>query len=144
MCCLILNSKRGRYKVNFSENKPVFLQIKDWIEDHILRGEWSADMQLPSVRELSVRFGVNANTVVRTYERMLFDGSVRSVRGVGFFVAENARDMIVARRRKEFYSEMLPAFVEQMELLGIGMEEVAQAYDKNIKNDNNNDTQNKQ
>ena len=144
MCCRTLNSTRGRYKVKFSGNKPVFLQIKAWLEDHILRGEWNAGMQLLSVRELSVRFGVNANTVVRTYERMLFDGSVRSVRGVGFFVADDARDMIVARRREEFYSETLPAFVEQMELLGVGMQEVAQAYEENMKNKNNDDTKNKQ
>lgn len=75
-------------------------------------------MQLPSVRELSVRFGVNANTVVRTYERMLFDKSVRSVRGVGFFVADDAHDMIIARRREEFYLDTLPAFVKQMEFFG--------------------------
>lgn len=130
--------------MKFSDNKPVFLQIKSWIEDHILRGEWSAGTQLPSVRELSVRFGVNANTVVRTYERMLFDGSVRSVRGVGFFVADDARDMVVARRREEFYSETLPAFVEQMELLGVGMQEVTRAYDENMKNRNNDDTKDKQ
>ena len=96
------------------------------------------------MRELSVRFGVNANTVVRTYERMLFDGSVRSVRGVGFFVADDARDMVVARRREEFYSETLPAFVEQMELLGVGMQEVTRAYDENMKNRNNDDTKDKQ
>lgn len=130
--------------MKFSDNKPVFLQIKAWIEDHILRGEWSAGTQLPSVRELSVRFGVNANTVVRTYERMLFDGSVRSVRGVGFFVADDARDMVVARRREEFYSETLPAFVEQMELLGVSMQEVTRAYDENMKNRNNDDTKDKQ
>ena len=120
--------------MKLSDNKPVFLQIKAWIEDHILRGEWRAGEQLPSVRELSVRFGVNANTVVRTYERLLFDGSVRSVRGVGFFVADNARDAVVARRREEFYAETLPAFVEQMELLGVGMQEVARAMIRRTSN----------
>lgn len=130
--------------MKLSDNKPVFLQIKAWIEDHILRGEWRAGEQLPSVRELSVRFGVNANTVVRTYERLLFDGSVRSVRGVGFFVADNARDAVVARRREEFYAETLPAFVEQMELLDVGMQEVARAYEEKLKNENNDDTKNKQ
>lgn len=130
--------------MKFSDNRPVFLQIKAWIEDHIMRGEWESAMQLPSVRELSVRFGVNANTVVRTYERMLFDGSVRSVRGVGFFVADDARNMIVARRREEFYLETLPVFVEQMELLGVSMQEVAKVYDERIKKNNNNDTKDKQ
>ena len=121
--------------MKLSDNKPVFLQIKAWIEDHILRGEWRAGEQLPSVRELSVRFGVNANTVVRTYERLLF---------VGFFVADNARDAVVARRREEFYAETLPAFVEQMELLGVDMQEVARAYEEKLKNENNDDTKNKQ
>lgn len=130
--------------MKFSDNRPVFLQIKVWIEDHILRGEWGAATQLPSVRELSVRFGVNANTVVRTYERLLFDGSVRSVRGVGFFVADGARDTVVARRREEFYSETLPAFVEQMKLLGVDMQEVARAYDEKMKNGKDDDTENKQ
>ena len=141
--CRTLNLRKDIYKVNSSENKPVFLQIKVWIEDHILRGEWSTGTQLPSVRELSVRFGVNNNTVVRTYERMLFDGSVHSVRGVGFFVADNARDMIIARRRDEFYTKTLPTFVKQMELLGVGMLEVVRAYDENKKKENNDDTKKK-
>lgn len=116
--------------MKLSDNKPVFLQIKEWIEERILRGEWRAGTQLPSVRELSVEFGVNPNTVVRTYERLAFDGSVRSARGVGFFVADNAREAIVARRREEFYAETLPDFVRQMALLGIAPGEVEDAYKK--------------
>ena len=42
-----------------NDNKPLFLQIKAWIEDHILRDEWQSGSQLPSVRELSAEFGVN-------------------------------------------------------------------------------------
>ena len=129
--------------MKLSDNKPVFLQIKAWIEDHIMRGEWPAGTQLPSVRELSVEFGVNANTVVRTYERLVFDASVRSVRGVGFFVADlkvksldcSARRAIVARRREEFYSEELPRFVEQMVLLEVEPREILEMYDKMKKNE---------
>lgn len=121
--------------MKLSDNKPVFLQIKAWIEDHILRGEWPAGTQLPSVRELSVEFGVNANTVVRTYERLVFDASVRSVRGVGFFVADDALRAIVERRREEFYSEELPRFAEQMVLLGVGPDEILETYEKLKKNE---------
>lgn len=130
--------------MKLSDNKPVFLQIKAWIESHILRGEWSAGTQLPSVRELSVHFGVNANTVVRAYERLMFDGSVKSVRGVGFFVADDALETVVARRREEFYSETLPAFVEQMDLLGIDVAEVVKACDDKIRNKENEDKKTKQ
>lgn len=116
--------------MKLSDNKPVFLQIKGWIEDCILGGRWAEGAQLPSVRELSVEFGVNPNTIVRTYERLAFDGSVRSARGVGFFVADNAREAIVARRRERFYAKALPDFVRQMTLLGITPGEVEDAYKK--------------
>ena len=118
-----------------NDSKPVFLQIKSWIEDHILRGVWSAGVQLPSVRELAAEFGVNPNTVARTYERLTLDGTTTSVRGVGYFVAEQAFDNIIARRRKEFYDSALPSFVEQMHLLGITPEEITKLYNDK-KNEN--------
>ena len=112
------------------KNKPLFLQIKAWIEDHILRDEWQSGSQLPSVRELSAKFGVNPNTIARTYERLTLDGTVRSARGVGFFVAEEAKSAIIKQRKEEFYNEQMPAFIQQMQLLGITPNEIQEQYNK--------------
>ena len=113
-----------------NDNKPLFLQIKAWIEDHILRDEWQSGSQLPSVRELSAEFGVNPNTIARTYERLPLDGTVRSARGVGFFVAEEAKSAIIKQRKEEFYNEQMPAFIQQMQLLGITPNEIQEQYNK--------------
>lgn len=113
-----------------NDNKPLFLQIKAWIEDHILRDEWHSGSQLPSVRELSAEFGVNPNTIARTYERLTLDGTVRSARGVGFFVAEEAKSAIIKQRKEEFYNEQMPAFIQQMQLLGITPNEIQEQYNK--------------
>lgn len=113
-----------------NDNKPLFLQIKAWIEDHILRDEWQSGSQLPSVRELSAEFGVNPNTIARTYERLTLDGTVRSARGVGFFVAEEAKSAIIKQRKEEFYNEQMPAFIRQMQLLGITPNEIQEQYNK--------------
>ena len=113
-----------------NDNKPLFLQIKAWIEDHILRDEWHSGSQLPSVRELSAEFGVNPNTIARTYERLTLDGTVRSARGVGFFVAEEAKSAIIKQRKEEFYNEQMPAFILQMQLLGITPNEIQEQYNK--------------
>ena len=113
-----------------NDNKPLFLQIKAWIEDHILRDEWQSGSQLPSVRELSAEFGVNPNTIARTYERLTLDGTVRSTRGVGFFVAEEAKSAIIKQRKEEFYNEQMPAFIRQMQLLGITPNEIQEQYNK--------------
>ena len=118
-----------------NDNKPLFLQIKAWIEDHILRDEWQSGSQLPSVRELSAEFGVNPNTIARTYERLTLDGTVRSARGVGFFVAEEAKSAIIKQRKEEFYNEQMPAFILQMQLLGITPDEIQKQYNKFLSNE---------
>ena len=118
-----------------NDNKPLFLQIKAWIEDHILRDEWQSGSQLPSVRELSAEFGVNPNTIARTYERLTLDGTVRSARGVGFFVAEEAKSVIIKQRKEEFYNEQMPAFIQQMQLLGITPNEIQEQYNKFLSNE---------
>lgn len=118
-----------------NDNKPLFLQIKAWIEDHILRDEWQSGSQLPSVRELSAEFGVNPNTIARTYERLTLDGTVRSARGVGFFVAEEAKSAIIKQRKEEFYNEQMPAFIRQMQLLGITPNEIQEQYNKFLSNE---------
>ena len=118
-----------------NDNKPLFLQIKAWIEDHILRDEWQSGSQLPSVRELSAEFGVNPNTIARTYERLTLDGTVRSARGVGFFVAEEAKSAIIKQRKEEFYNEQMPAFIQQMQLLGITPNEIQEQYNNFLSNE---------
>ncbi len=116
-----------------TDSRPVFIQIKSWIEDRILIGKLTDEEQLPSVRELSVEFGVNPNTIVRTYERLSGDGTIYSIRGVGYFVSPDAHSAIIARRRVEFNTISLPNFIHQMDILGVDISEVVEYY--NIKNE---------
>lgn len=110
--------------MELKDNQPVFLQIKEWVEDNILSGRWSIGHQLPSVREMSAQFRVNTNTIVRTYEHLGFDGTIRSVKGVGFFVADGACESIRNRRRETFFNDLLPLCIRQMKLLQISPEEI--------------------
>ena len=114
-----------------SDSRPIFIQIKSWIEDKILMGKWCGDEQLPSVRELSVEFNVNPNTIVKTYDKLNTDGTIYSVRGVGFFVAGDAKDTIIRWRRSEFNTIALPEFIRQMDLLGVSLEEIVEFYNCN-------------
>ena len=114
--------------LDYRDSKSIYEQIVMGFRELIVNGILKPDEQLPSVRELAVEFGVNPNTVARTYERLTLDGTVTSVRGVGYFVAEQAYENIIARRRKEFYDSALPLFVEQMHLLGITPEEITKLY----------------
>lgn len=117
--------------MDLKATQPVFIQIKEWVEDNILSGSWSIGHQLPSVREMSARFRVNNNTIVRAYEHLVFDGTITSTKGVGFFVAEGALQSISGRRRKLFFDELLPLCIKQMQLLEISPDDIIEIIRNN-------------
>jgi DNA-binding transcriptional regulator YhcF (GntR family) len=118
--------------MEFKEQKGIFQQIADRICDRILQGELMAGDKLDSVRELAAKIGVNQNTIMRTYSEMMRDGIISNQRGIGFFVAPEAKDIILAQRRNEFFNNDLPYIAHQARLLGISADEIL----KQLKMDN--------
>ena len=111
--------------MEFDSNKPIYLQIVDAICDRILSGELPEGERIPSVREHGADIGVNPNTVARSYERLTNLGVIYQQRGIGFFIAENARELILKDARERFINEELPAFAERARLLGISPADIA-------------------
>ncbi len=111
--------------MEFNEPRSIYLQIADQIRDRILQGEWRDGERIPSIRELAVELGVNPNTVTRSYQALLDWGVVVNRRGRGYFVSDRAAHRALATMREEFKRDELPRFVRTMQVLGIGIEDVA-------------------
>ena len=105
--------------MNFNTDKPIYLQIVDVICDRILSGELKRGDRIPSVREYGADIGVNPNTMMRSYEKLTADGIIFNKRGIGYFVADDARDTVLAAQRKEFIEKDVPAILQRMRLLGL-------------------------
>ena len=98
---------------DFRQDKAIYMQMYERAGDRI-----------PSVRELSEQLEVNTNTVVRAYDQLLRREIVYTRRGMGYFVSDGARGIILADRRREFMEERLPELFRQMRLLGISIDTV--------------------
>lgn len=109
--------------MDFSDNKPIYLQIADHLCDQILEGKYKPGERIPSVREWGAEIGVNPNTVQRSYEIITERGVIRNQRGIGFFVTDNAMEMIRESERAKFIENELPAFLNRAELLGIDIKQ---------------------
>ena len=105
--------------MNFNTDKPIYLQIADVICDRILSGELKGGDRIPSVREYGADIGVNPNTMMRSYEKLTSDGIIFNKRGIGYFVADNAKETVLAAQRKEFVEKDVPAILQRMKLLGL-------------------------
>ena len=107
--------------MEFDNNRPIYLQIADNICGRILAGEFKAGSRIPSVREWGASIGVNPNTVARSYENLTERKVIFNQRGIGFFVSENAVELIKDTERRKFIEEELPALRERAALLGIDL-----------------------
>ena len=110
--------------MEFDSNRPIYLQIADSFCERILVGELSPEDRIPSVREFGAEIGVNPNTVARSYERLTETGVIYNKRGIGFFVAPSAREIVLESERSRFFGTELPAFRRLAELLSITTDEL--------------------
>lgn len=105
--------------MDFSENRPIYLQIADTIQENILSGGLKADDRIPSVREYGAEIGVNPNTVMRVYEILTAEGVIYNKRGIGYFVSADAGEKILAAKKAEFIERQVPVIKRHLKLLGL-------------------------
>lgn len=112
--------------MEFSENRPIYLQIVDSFYEKILSGELKEEDRIQSVREMGAELGVNPNTVMRSYEKMTSDGIIYNKRGIGYFIAAQAQMKVKEEMRRSFLENEWPAFSKKMRLLGINLSELSE------------------
>jgi len=114
--------------MNFTNDKAIYLQMADRLCDEILTDNYKDDDRIPSVREYAVLLEVNTNTVVKAYDELARANIIYNKRGLGYFVTKGAKKQILKERKKEFMKERLPELFRQMQLLGITLEDVKDAF----------------
>ena len=106
-------------KLNFDDEKPVFLQIAEGMEDAILTGVFQEESQIPSTTELSVTYKINPATALKGINLLVDSGIVYKKRGVGMFVAEGAVRKLRQKRKDQFYENFVSRLVEEAKKLEI-------------------------
>ena len=102
-----------------SDNRPVYLRLREQIAAAIIEGRYAEGDMLPSVRAFAAEQGANPLTVAKAYQQFQADGLIRVQRGVGMFVGEGAADKLRATERTAFLEQEWPQIRERMVRLGI-------------------------
>jgi GntR family transcriptional regulator len=127
--------------MNFKDKEAIYLQIADYVSEHITLGKWQPGEKIPSVRDLATLLQVNPNTVMRTYEHLQQLEVVFNKRGLGLFVADDAISRIQTIRKERFMQQELPDFFNSLYLLDIKPDEILKHYEdfkktKNLNHEN--------
>jgi GntR family frlABCD operon transcriptional regulator len=76
-------------KLNNTSQKPLYFQLKQIINEDILRGKYKAGQQLPPEVELCEIYGVSRITTRRAITDLVEEGVLHSQQGKGTFVKES-------------------------------------------------------
>jgi len=123
--------------MEFKNTKGIFLQIADSISEKVIEGKYPPGEKIPSVRDLAIEFGVNPNTIMRTYNELQTRGIIENKRGVGYYVNTEASVIIRQWKKKEFFESELPLIVKQTKILNITFEELLPYFKSSNNSDKN-------
>src|SRR5690625_203073 len=119
-------------KSKFHEDKPIYIQVSEQIEDQIINKQLNADDQAPSTNQLVNFYKINHATVSKGINQLVEEDILYKKRGIGMFVSKGARDKLIDKRRKSFVEEYIVTLVQEADKLEITNEDIL-TYIKKVK-----------
>ena len=120
-------------------NKLIFEQVAEIVENQILDGLLKTDDQSPSTTEFSNVYGINPATARKGLNILVDQGILYKKRGMGMFVTDDAKKIIIRKRKDAYISNILPDLIKNMTMLGITKEELIIEIEKLYKKERNDD-----
>lgn len=110
----------------WSEDLPIYRQLRDRVVAMILEGVLTDGDALPSVRNVAAEYRLNPLTVLKGYQELVDEGLVEKKRGRGMFVNEGARSQLLKDERRRFIEKDWPVIVATIQRLGLSTVELLQ------------------
>jgi len=115
---------------SFDNSKPIFLQIKERIEDQIVNKDLKEDEQIPSTTQIVHFYKVNHLTVAKGINILVDESIIYKKRGVGMFVAAGAREKLLQKRKETFADSYVTPMLQEAKKLGLTDRELMNIINK--------------
>jgi GntR family transcriptional regulator len=115
----------------WSDSQPIYRQLRDRVVAMILDGVLAEGDPLPSVRNVAADYRVNPLTVLKGYQQLVDEQLVEKRRGLGMYINEGARDLLLKGEREKFLAEQWPAIYATIRRLGLSARDLLAAEPRN-------------
>ena len=106
-------------KLDSNSSKPIFVQIAEFLEDLIINDELLINEQVYSTNQLSKIYTINPATARKGLNILLDQKIIYKKRGIGMFVSEEAKDIILDKRKGHFFEQYISSMMSEATKLGI-------------------------
>jgi len=108
----------------WSEDLPIYRQLRDRVVAMILEGVLGDGDALPSVRNVAAEYRLNPLTVLKGYQELVDEGLVEKKRGRGMYVTDGAQVRLLKDERSRFMDKEWPLVLATIERLGLDAAEL--------------------
>ncbi len=115
-----------------TQEKSIYLQISEMIENDILRDIILEEEKVPSTNELAKIYAINPATAAKGINILVDSGVLYKKRGIGMFVANGAKENIKKRRQAEFSDKYIKTLLTEAESIGITKEELIRMIKESV------------
>ena len=120
-------------KPEFDNEKSIYLQIAESIEDDILLQIIEEETQAPSTNQMALMYRINPATAAKGINMLVNEHILYKKRGIGMFVSTGAVEIIRAKRKSAFYDKYIIPILNEAANLGITKSEITNML-KNARN----------
>jgi DNA-binding transcriptional regulator YhcF (GntR family) len=115
------------------DNRPIFGQIAERIEEDILAGRLAEEEQVPSTNQFAALYQINPATAAKGVNLLVDQGILYKKRGLGMYVASGARAKLLEKRREQFFERYVVTMLQEAEKLGITTEQLTEMIQRRVK-----------
>lgn len=116
---------------DLDNDRPIYLQLMERIQQDIVSGVYQSGDKLPSVRDLALEAAVNPNTMQKALSELERNGLVYSRRTSGRYITED--EAMIKKLKDELASRHIQEFMEKMRQLGFHDEDTLDKIQEAIK-----------
>ena len=107
-----------------TQQKSIYIQIREMIENDILRDILLEEERVPSTNELAKLYAINPATAAKGVNLLVDEEILYKKRGIGMFVAKGAKRRIMEQRKEHFYDDYVKKLLAEAGSLGITKKEL--------------------
>ena len=114
----------------FDDSIPIYLQIKEEIENAIIKGRLKEDEAISSIRVLAQQYRLNPQTISSAFSELLNENILFKKRGIGMFVQNGAKKTLIKKKQAEFRKNIFQTILQKGKIIGISKDEMIEAINK--------------
>ncbi|MDX8044500.1 GntR family transcriptional regulator [Gracilibacillus sp. S3-1-1] len=118
------------------EDKPIFQQIAEMVETNIVEGELVANDKIPSTNEFAKHYQINPATAAKGINLLVDQEIIFKKRGIGMFVSENAKEIVLHKRKERFYDQYVKPMLQEASRIELTTEQLTEWIKEDYQNGN--------